>query len=447
MERYFWYEEQEALIDWIYEISYDSLVELMDAVKEVEAKEDDFLFDLLNDKNYKWVAEKHNCLMAKYSVNTNTNIELPPGIIAINKALDTIYEVILKTEIDQLSLLYPEKVNLTFIDKLNKHMNVLDFKGIKNIDQLNLKLGKDFNIMKYYVKRLRYDLVEILPELIEHFNKNQSNINLLDKTIIKTFNNIYSEMLTIDNIDIGASVGVGYFVDSNYNAEILLEIDVLDDFLEDQSEDRLLLKIEHFLDKMDYEMQNDYNLVEQEEEFYLYIKDIFVEIQKHYEIFVYNYIVQLKTNQLAILDFMIKEMASDENMLSLIDKDCVEINDTLNEYIGDLELELYKWYLQELPIYNRQTNSVLYENIDILNNVNPELLEEKFNNLNIELEKKHARTLLFKKNQEIYKEQLLAHTKVINPVTKQYINIKWDDYNFKSNKKDKFIHDLFKKRK
>ena len=61
MNKYYWYEEQEALIDWFYEISYYSLVNIMDTVKQVDGRENDFLYDMINqylrEIKYKWAAE------------------------------------------------------------------------------------------------------------------------------------------------------------------------------------------------------------------------------------------------------------------------------------------------------------------------------------------------------------------------------------------------------
>jgi hypothetical protein len=443
MANYFWYEEQEELIDWIYEISYDALVELMDAVKEVEAKEDDFLFDMLNacllDKQYKWVPELHNKLILKENVNVSLDL------IKINEDLEVFNKIELINESKQLLLLQPDTIDLDFIESLNKQMHIMDFRGIKNIEQLNLKLGRDLHIMKYLVRWQKLKLAMEIPDLIEYFNNRKTKV--LDNKIIQIFGKVYSETQNIDNIDIGASVGVGYFVDSNYTAEDLLEIEVLDDFLEDQSEVRLMLKQEYFLDEIDYIMQNDNDLLDQEEELISYFEDMFFDIQKNYERFMYNYMIQFKKAQIKVLDNMMEDIRLKKKALALIDIECDYLDKIKEPFLEIRNKELYEIYLQELPIFDWSTNSILYENIEILMEKNPLLLSDKLDKLSVELDKANSTMLTLKKNTKLYGEQFKAYTKWSHPVAKQYIETKWTDYNFNSNKRDKFIHDLFKKRK
>jgi hypothetical protein len=120
----------------------------MDAVKKVEAKEDDFLFDMLNeylrDKKYKWVPELHNLKIEK---GNDINWDL----IKLNENLESLYKLELKNSLIQLILLNPDNNNNEFLDKLNS-MHITDFKGIKNIEQLNFKLERDVHVMKCLVR-------------------------------------------------------------------------------------------------------------------------------------------------------------------------------------------------------------------------------------------------------------------------------------------------------
>jgi hypothetical protein len=322
---------------------------------------------------------------------------------------------------------------------MNKYMNILDFKGIKNLEQLNFKLSRDLTIINNLINFKYYRLMLEMTKLINLINSKQPMV--LDNEIIKTFNKINSLNLNIDNIDLGASIGLGYFVDSNYTAEDLMYMDELDNFLEDQSEDRMILKVLQFLEKMDYQMQNDNDWMDQEQYFNSYIKYKFFELNKKYNDLMSNYIIEFKKAKIEVLKKTIQELNYRERHLLLIELDCIDLTEIMDSFIEDLNKAIYEIYLEELPLFDPSTNRILYENIDKLMEEDLYRLSDKLDKLSVELDKVNSKMLILKKDKKLYGEQLKAYSKILNPVTKQYMEAKWDDYNFKSNKKDKFTHD------
>jgi len=92
------------------------------------------------------VPELHNKLILKENVNVSLDL------IKINEDLEVFNKIELINESKQLLLLQPDTIDLDFIESLNKQMHIMYFRGIKNIEQLNLKLGRDLHIMKYLVR-------------------------------------------------------------------------------------------------------------------------------------------------------------------------------------------------------------------------------------------------------------------------------------------------------
>jgi len=120
----------------------------MDTVKNVKSKEDDFLFDMLNeclrDRKYRWVPELYNFKMEK---GDNINWDL----IQLNEDLDFLYQLEFQNYYKQYLILNSDNNNFEFIDKLD-FKQIMDFKEIENIEQLNLKLGRDVHVMKCLIK-------------------------------------------------------------------------------------------------------------------------------------------------------------------------------------------------------------------------------------------------------------------------------------------------------
>jgi hypothetical protein len=67
------------------------------------------------------------------------------------------------------------------------------------------------------------------------------------------------------------------------------------------------------------------------------------------------------------------------------------------------------------------------------------LLEKQLKNEDLKLQE-------MKKINKLYGKKIIKHAikNPVNPLTKQYLETNWDDYNSKSNKTDKLMRDWYK---
>ena len=162
MAKYYWYEEQEALIDWFYEISYYSLVDIMDTVKEVDGRENDFLYDMINqysrEPKYKWAAEMFE----------SREIDAPSKqLILLNKklaVLNDLYDMQDRKHLIQLS----DKKDLHHLKLINNKL-LMDFDNIDSFKQLNWKVGKDLSVLENIFKWQLHHRDELYVELVDDF--------------------------------------------------------------------------------------------------------------------------------------------------------------------------------------------------------------------------------------------------------------------------------------
>ena len=116
----------------------------MDTVKEVNLKENDFLYDIINtylhDPDYKWAAELFD---EKYTVT-----EEPSQLLRdLNSKLDLF---------DELKYLYYRRSLIessydsdrNYIETL-ENRSLHDFSDIKSINQFNIKVKRDLLIIDY----------------------------------------------------------------------------------------------------------------------------------------------------------------------------------------------------------------------------------------------------------------------------------------------------------
>jgi len=169
---------------------------------------------------------------------------------------------------------------------------------------------------------------------------------------MNAFAKIYADTVKIDNIDLGAAAGVGFFVDSDYVSRDLVEMGVFDDYWDDTSEVRFMLKLEFFLDEIDFVMKHDFDKMINEEDLYLHLRGMIFDIQKNYEKFMYNYMVKVKEAHIEVMNKMLANIQIREEQLIDIDIDNTEIDDIKSTLIALKNIELYKEELENLPIFD-----------------------------------------------------------------------------------------------
>jgi hypothetical protein len=430
-EQLTWYVEHELLIDWAYELSYYALVNIMDSVNETDFTEDIFLFNLLNEERinpeYKWVDD----LYATRLVGSE-RIKVDE-IHKVFNELENYWEWVDECNDEhQLSIL-----NSSYNIYELKLMKLFDFKGIKNLDQFNMKLGEDIKILKRLPELLKYKWSHMAEKLIEDFSNNKHED--FHDDIFDTWNEI--RVVRLEQREYLFDLIRRSFAVSQYLNEY--ELMILDDFLEVKelkSEDFMWSELEHL-------MHFNYNILNEMEDLHNYLSRTYFDIDLNFKsiLMKYNYLVQKA--HMDVLYNMIEDIDLKQNAL-------IE-NDEMRDYINQMKLklanikdrEIYLVKLSKLPIYDWSTHSYITENIDKFMKECPDLLYEKMEALNKQLDEALIVYEDKKKNLKLYGEQKLEYSKQSNPLTKRFVEKNWGDYNYHSNKKDKVMSDWYKKKK
>jgi hypothetical protein len=113
-----------------------------------------------------------------------------------------------------------------------------------------------------------------------------------------------------------------------------------------------MLKLEFFLDEMDFVMNNEFDIMINEEDLIMHFKSMFFDIHKNYEKFMYNYLIKVKDAHITVLEQMIEDITFREAALIDIDVKSEDLNDIKKALLDLKFVELYKKELEELPIFD-----------------------------------------------------------------------------------------------
>jgi hypothetical protein len=310
-------------------------------------------------------------------------------------------------------------------------MNLFDFKGIKNINMLNLKLSNDIKIIKDLPEILKFQWLHIAKSIIEDL-KDLQHVEYHEH-VFDTYGEMEGVKLAKRNFEFfffGRCLKVSRFLQEN-------ELVFIEDLLEYRAD-----KVEDFMwEKFESLMDFDYESLEDEEAIEDIFLDAYYDIEKFYNKLLYNYSSVLNKAFIKASANMIQDIGLKK--LALLEND--KVYDILFKMKLDLieakRLELIIIDLKKLPIYDWSTNSFITTNIEILMKEDPSLYDEKLDILNKQLDDVIAASEAKKANLKLYGEQIIQYYKQSNPVTKKCIAKDWSDYNYHSNKKDKIMHD------
>ena len=112
---------------------------------------------------------------------------------ALKKDLVELNAIATKSEVKWLNLSEPYPIGEKFLNKLNDDCALLDFSGIRNLEELNLKLGRDLTIVKSVVRNQKLQLVYKWPKLVELFYYLEHS-SIHDDKIIHNYGKIYSTL-------------------------------------------------------------------------------------------------------------------------------------------------------------------------------------------------------------------------------------------------------------
>lgn len=431
MARYYWYEEQEALIDWFYEISYYSLVNIMDTVKEVNGKENDFLYEMINmylrDNNYKWAAElwesKENDKPSAQLQRLNEQLKDLDELRALYESMYSIDNT------DLMDTDYIESFDLSY-----DRSSIMDFDDVKTYKQFNYKKHQDMLFIEYILKLYIHKLTGSYEEYMEDFEElNHIDFHNMEfETMLKYYTQEQEKFCW----HLGVAGGVGLSVDNGVN----LAGERLEDFIELKN----MEKLDYFFEELESIMEFEFEHLLETEEMEDWLIEGFYEMEDWYNYYVLIYKEELMKAYLKVI-----QMENDN-----IDrkKDQMEISESISNFIVNYQkvievlriIELNNMYLEKLPIFNWYTYSYIEENVNILTRENKDILIKKLDEVNTKLGLEKARLLEMDKISKSYKARVMMQHAMKEPTTKRYIEKNWDDYNYFSNKSDKSTRELFK---
>ena len=431
MEKTLWYEEQEALIDWVYEISYYALVNIMDTVKEVDGKENDFLFDMINqylrEPQYKWAAELFDEGLTEKP--TEQMMLLNRKLAALNDIYD-IYDFKEKMRLIDYG-------DLKYIPSLHNKA-LLDFDNIENLEQLNYKIDLDIHVLDklfkwqiYHIAK-SYDVLTDDLATLHHDDYHDEVFDLLGQ--------FYSQAQEEYSWDLGALGSVGLHSDH-------IVVVYHDDYLDDSFELKNMEKLDYFYEEIDTIMFFEYEKLIETEEFENWLAIENYDLQDEFKFFVLTYKEEVQLAHIRILNKMLCDINIRKNIL--LDND-IEFADARNE-LHKLNLEIQElkcieyrnMYLDKLPIFNWYTYSYIDENVELLFKENKNILAKKLIELDNLLDKEKLKFVEIKKAAKSYGVRIVKHA-MDEPSTKRYLEKNWDDYNYLSNKSDKLMRDWYK---
>jgi hypothetical protein len=434
MDKYYWYEEQEELIDWFYDISYYSLVNIMDSVKVVDGKENDFLYDMINmylrEPNYKWIAELYE----------HKGLNQPSKqLIILNKKMNLLNDLqALKDKKEWV--VFEDAVDFNYMGLFEK-INIMDFENVNDLNELNWRIGRDMEILKFLLKLNLHKNTTIYNDITTDF----SDLHHVDmhNNEFELISQYYVQDREIYNWDQGVLGGVGHCLNyqpkfPNFNKHF----ELIEDFIELRNMQRL----DYYLEEMDSEMWFGYTSLLETEEFENWLVDENTITIKKYNYVLLRYKEVVLEANFKILNKMINNIAIKDSALLNNDQKFNELNDSYIEYEKLKCKELIQMQLENVPIFNWYTYAFIDENVDLLNKENPELLIKKMNLLEKQLKNEDLKLQEMKKINKLYGKKIIKHAikNPVNPLTKQYLEKNWDDYNSKSNKTDKLMHDWYK---
>jgi len=444
MDKFFWYEEQEALIDWIYEISYYSLVNIMDAINNTDYKEDTFMYNMLNEqkfnKKFKWVDDFYGTRRLISEIENNQNNQNNQLINLIYKQFNELENLEKFNNDHQYYLLNTKKKNNDYLNKL------FDFSEVITIEEFKLKMAKDINFLNLWPNYIKSMLIQKAQLIIKDFNDMRHEEFHFD--FFDTLSDIQREKFLDKDLDRS-------FFEECKQIEKLKDEDICpwnDDQLydiDDHADEVFLYEEIEFLDNFEYLMMFEYETLLANEELYDKLMTLNDNIDTYHQKLVFKYGIELNKAYVNVIQNLINEMEFKHQLL--LDNN----NDIVNEKINEMKLDLIELARQELnlitmkelPIFDWSTYSFIQENIDILIKQDYPLYVEKMKILNQSLNKEIFKYNVKVKNLKLYNEQFIQHSKQLNPVTKRFIEKNWDDYNYHSNKNDKVMRDWYKKKK
>ena len=428
MNKYYWYEEQEALIDWFYEISYYSLVNIMDTVKQVDVRENDFLYDMINqylrECKYKWAAE-----LFEKGLTEKPSKQL----ILLNSklaALNDIHDIH-----DLKESMHLSERNLKHIPWLHNKA-LLNFDKIENMEQLNYKIELDINVMHKMLKWQMYQIVKSYPLIVDDFftlhhdDFHDAEFDLMVK--------YYTQAQEEYSWDLGVLGGIGLHTDDHVYVPH-------DEYLDDSFELKNYKRLEFFYEEMDSVMFSEYMQLIETEEFDNWLTEEKYDLQDQVKFFVLRYKEEVQLARITIINKMLGDLNVKKAMFlkNIVERSNNEVN-KLNLEIEELEcIELRNAYLDKLPIYNWSTFSFIDENVDLLLKENKDILLRKMNEVSDLMDTHTDKLFDMKKAAKSYRTQLIKHA-MEKPATKRYLEKNWDDYNYLSNKSDKLMRDWYK---
>jgi len=426
MDRYYWYEEQEALIDWIYEISYYSLVNIMDTVKEVKNKENDFLYDMVNmylrEPKYKWIAE---------SFDSKIDVKPTAQLILLNKKLDYLNEIEYINQ-QHKTMALGSRTNFNYI-KLVDTKFLMNFDDINNFKELDLKLGKDLNFLKNYFEWKYYQMVKSYPLLTEDFfTLHHSDMH---NNEFELFLQMYTQEQNKFNLDVGVVGGVGVAL----NHFVYFEKWIFDDFFEIEN----LKKLDFFMEELDSKMHMGYDNLIETEEFDIWLTEEKFKLYDEFQYVINIYKMNLQGANYNIVNKMLANMSTTQDIEIENDFEKLKFNDLLVELEKVKCIELQYMELENLPIFNWYTYAYIDENMDLLMKTKPDILLRKLELLEIQIKNEELKLAEIKKVTKLYGKKFIKHA-MEKPETKRYLEKNWDDYNYLSNKSDKVMRDWYK---
>jgi hypothetical protein len=437
MDKIYWHEDQEDLIDWIYEISFKAIVSLMDTVREVKDKENDFLFDMINlylkEPRYIWVAELFE---NRGPQETSTKL-----IKELEQKYQLLYNLIEYNELQRPNLLKEIEVkpaDYAFIkDLTNKH--IFDFDFIESLNQFDYKVLRDIHVLRIFVDKFKGKIITLYPHLA--MDSDYWDEYYFESHIIRLLSESYQYRQRALNFDLGVIGGKGDVCLNHY--VFIDDMDLLDDFFEEKFYDKLIF----FIDQMDFTMEVDFDNILVEEDFLLYADENGEKFKDFCKFTIDNYKQKMTESHFKLLSKLSDDITSRRAALmkNEIQHDLlIEIQDKYHE---EIEIELRNLELSKLPIYDWDTFTFIEENINIIKNENPDLLLRRLDSFNKEMEAYCNKNLKTINNKELYKDNFKKEIQSSDVITMKLLKNNWDDYNYFSNKSDKAMKEWFKKKK
>lgn len=431
MARYYWYEEQEAVIDWIYEISYNSLVNIIDSVKVVNDKENDYLYDMVNlykrEMKYKWIAEY-------FDSKTNIFMEPTKKLNLLNKKLNVMNDLYLFNK-HRNEILLGNYIDYKYIALLD-NKSMMDFSNIKNLHDLNVKTFRDLNLLKKAFGWEHSKIVRAYPAAINHFHEIQHTD--MHSNEFELMLQYYTQEQQKLNWQLSHSTGIAlnYLPDPSWDP-------YFNYFLEDYFEIENMNKLDYLFEELNSEMQMGYDHLLETEDF----EDAFVEdesiLYDEFNKVLITYQVNVKKAEFIIINKMLGHEVDNKIIIG------EENNELLDFTEYDIALSVLKCIelksieLDNLPIYDFYNHAMITENIDLLSKEKPDVLIKKMDLVEKLLYEENNKLLEMKKTAKAYRIQLIKEA-MEKPETKRYLNKDWDEHNYLSNKTDKFMRDWYK---